>query len=260
MTDPTAEFLSDLRLQLKTVPELPTSLVPPSLKAGYRCQRALVERLCKAHGSSSSIGYKVALTSATAQALVGYPAPVFGHMLSHSSTFGDTHLDRASFTTCIIEVEFAFRLRKDVPAGRYDRESIEPYIGAVMPSIEIVDHRFAALDRMTAPVLAADNAIHGGWIAGVERSDWRGFEFDSHAVRLLVNGEETLSGAGDRVLGHPLNVMAWLASELSDNELALKAGDYVTTGLATDGIYDAQQGDVLTADFGDLGAVTLTLD
>ena len=60
-----------------------------------------------------------------------------------------------------------------------------------------------------------------------------------------------------RVLGHPLDVLVWLANQLPDHGPTLREGDYVTTGLTTDGIYDAQAGDTVTADFGELGAVTL---
>ena len=83
------------------------------------------------------------------------------------------------------------------------------------------------------------------------------YDLGTHAVRLLVNEEEVLSGAGDRTLGHPLTALAWLANELPAHGLDLHTGDCITTGLATDGIYEAKQGDHLVADFGKLGQATL---
>jgi hypothetical protein len=44
------------------------------------------------------------------------------------------------------------------------------------------------------------------------------------------------------VLGHPLDVMAWLADELPRFGLQLRAGDFVTTGVATD-VFEAGAGD-----------------
>lgn len=256
MTEETVGFLAGLRLEQRTVECLPENLVPASLEEGYVMQRHLVERLCAARGGAP-IGYKVALTSETAQSLVGYPAPVFGHMLSHSHWRSGATLAASQFTTRIIETEFAFRFAMDVPPEPQTRESIVDYIGALVPSIELVDHRFAGLDRMDAPTLAADNAIHGGWIESAAQTRWQHLDLAHHTVSLRVNGAEILTGAGDRVLGHPLEVLAWLANTLPQHGLALKAGDFVTTGLATDGIYAAQAGDEVIADFGSLGQVAV---
>ena len=238
------ELLFALRQEMRSIPQVPSEFEPTDMVAGYVVQRELCAALSAANGGRA-IGYKVALTSTTAQALVGYPAPVFGTMLSSTFWGNPARLEAERFTTRIIETEFGFRIGRDVPPGQYTRAQITEYVAAVMPSIEIVDYRFAALDRMTAPVLAADNAIHGGWIKGEAVTDWPLAELDTHEVSLRINGVEKLTGAGDRVLGHPLEVLAWLANELSAHGRTLSAGDYVSTGLATDGIYDARAGDNL---------------
>jgi 2-keto-4-pentenoate hydratase len=250
------ELLFSLRQELRSIPQVPVELEPPDMAAGYAAQRELCNALCAAN-DGRPMGYKVALTSATAQSLVGYPAPVFGTMLSSMFWRNPAKLQADQFTTRIIETEFGFRIGRDVPPGKYSRAQIAQFVAAVVPSIELVDHRFAALDRMTAPVLAADNAIHGGWIQGEAVADWPLTELYTHEVSLRINGVEELTGAGDRVLGHPLEVLAWLATELSKYGESLSAGDYVTTGLATDGIYDACAGDNVVADFGALGQVTV---
>jgi len=64
-------------------------------------------------------------------------------------------------------------------------------------------------------------------------------------------------GSGAAVLGHPLNVMAWLADELPRFGLGLRRGDVVTTGVATD-VFEAGSGDSCVADFGPFGTVTVT--
>ena len=63
----------------------------------------------------------------------------------------------------------------DVPAGpAYTAETIREFIGAALPSIEIVDHRYRDWQAVGAPSLLADNAIHGAWVAGEPSADWRG--------------------------------------------------------------------------------------
>ena len=66
-----------------------------------------------------------------------------------------------------------------------------------------------------------------------------------------------LTGSGGNVLGHPLEVVAWLANELPRHGLALSRGDFVTTGVTTDEIYPAEAGERLLADFPGIGQVEL---
>jgi 2-keto-4-pentenoate hydratase len=58
------------------------------------------------------------------------------------------------------------------------------------------------------------------------------------------------------VLGNPLTVVAWLANELPQFGRKLQKGDKITTGLTT-GVYLANPGDHLTADFGVMGRVEM---
>ena len=146
--------------------------------------------------------------------MVGADAPVFGRLTSCRLHDSPCTLQASHFTTCIIEAEFGIRIGASVPGrGRpHDRRSIAAHVSTVMPSIEIVDHRFAGLDRLDLRSLAADNAIHGAWIRGPETRRWQQLDLASHPVSLRVDGTEVTSGAGDRVLGHPFEALAWLAN------------------------------------------------
>ena len=64
------------------------------------------------------------------------------------------------------------------------------------------------------------------------------------------------AGSGAAVLGHPLNVVAWLANELPRHGRHLRRGDKVTTGTAAP-VYFANPGDHVIADFGAFGHVEL---
>ncbi|MFT5175893.1 MAG: 2-keto-4-pentenoate hydratase [Gammaproteobacteria bacterium] len=255
----TSEFLFDLRRDNRAVEALPEALCPADLTSAYAAQALLVDRLC-AHWHGQTAGYKIALTSPTAQSLLGVPHPVFGRLISSRCYDSGTSLTAGEYCTRIIEVEFAFVMATDVPRSStpYSAVSIAPYITSLHPAIEIVNHRFAALDRLNACSLAADNAIHGSFVQGPAASAWHDYDLGAHAVRLLVNDEPILSGAGDRTLGHPLNALAWLANALPIHDLDLRAGDFITTGLVTDGIYHALPGDHLIGDFGALGQVAVT--
>ena len=187
-------------------------------------------------------------------------APFFGVLMSHSSHRSPATLRGTDFTVRCAEAEFGFEMAADVPAGpTYTADTIRDFIGAAMPSIEIVDHRYHDWKTVGAPSLLADNAIHGAWVMGEPYAGWRQIDFAKHPVKLVVNGERTFTGSGAAVLGNPLSVVAWLANELPKFDRRLRRGDRITTGVTTD-IYLAQPGDRLLADFGMMGRVSLEFD
>ena len=57
------------------------------------------------------------------------------------------------------------------------------------------------------------------------------------------------------VLGHPANGVAWLANKLAPHGESLPAGQVILAGSFTRPVF-VGEGDVIHADFGDLGAVT----
>lgn len=254
-----AECLFEMRLTRKPVAALPADVAPRTLAEGYEAQEVLVRKLM-AHFGSRPIGYKIACTSEIAQKALAVDAPFFGVLLSHSSHPSPAALPASGFTVRCAEAEFGFEMADDVPAGAtYTADSIKPFVGAVRPSIEIVDHRYHSWKTVGAPSLLADNAIHGAWVFGAAVSEGLPeMNFATHPTALVVNGERTFPGSGAAVLGDPLNVLAWLANELPKFGRRLCKGDLVTTGLTTD-VYLADPGDRLEADFGALGRVSLTL-
>ena len=257
-TAETARFLRSLRLRHERADALPPALMPPDLASAYRAQALLVAGLCEQWGGETA-GYKVALTNPAAQRMLDVPHPVFGRLLTARLHESGVTLRAADYVIRLIEVEVGFRMAADVPLveGGHDRRSIAGYVGPLYPAIELVEHHFAGIDRFTPESLASDNAIHGAWIHGAPVDDWHGLDLAAQPTRLVVNGEERLTGSGGNVLGHPLEVVAWLANELPRHGLALSRGDFVTTGVTTDEIYPAEAGERLLADFPGIGQVEL---
>lgn len=250
------DYLLELRRTRRPVAALPADVVPRSLAEGYEVQERLVKRLLDQTGGRP-IGYKIACTSELAQKALGVEGPFFGVLLSPSTHASPATLPGDDFTVRCAEAEFGFEMAEDVPAGpAYTAETVRPFIGAALPSIEIVDHRYHDWKAVGAPSLLADNAIHGAWVPGEPYTNWRDIDFARHPVTLIVNGERTFPGSGAAVLGNPLNVVAWLANELPRFGRRLRRGDRVTTGVTTD-IYLARPGDRLAADFGPIGRVSL---
>ncbi|AMV24845.1 2-hydroxyhexa-2,4-dienoate hydratase [Gemmata sp. SH-PL17] len=251
------EYLFEMRSTQRPVAALPADLVPQSIAEGYLVQERLVGKILNQFGSRP-IGYKIACTSELAQKALGVDGPFFGVLMSHSSYSSPATLRGSDFVVRCAEAEFGFEMGADVlPGPVYTADTIRPFIGTAMPSIEIVDHRYHDWQTVGAPSLLADNAIHGAWVAGEPYADWRDLDFARHPVTLVVNGEQTFPGSGAAVLGNPLNVVAWLANQLPKFGRRLGRGDRVTTGITT-GIYLARPGDHLAADFGPLGQVSMS--
>ena len=251
-----ATELLDMRANRRVVPDLPAPLRPQTLGDAYAIQHRVVAGLLAPAGGQR-IGFKVACTNDIAQAALQIDRPLFGRLMSQTTSPSGATLAADQFTHRVVEAEFGFRVGSDVEPvdGGHTPDTIAEHIDALIPAIEIVDHRFESW-AVGALRVAADNAIHGWWIHGEAVTDWRGHDLAAAAVSVTRNGELVTTGSGAAVLGHPLNVMAWLADELPQFGVQLRRGDVVTTGVATD-VFEAAPGDTCVADFGPFGTVTV---
>ncbi len=245
-----------MRTTHRVEPNLPASLRPADLADSYAIQDAVVAGLlAAAPDDARTIGYKCACTSPIAQEALRIDRPVFGQLLSHTTSPSGATLDASRFVHRVIEAEFGFVVGRDVRPveGGHTHATIADHIDAVVPAIEIVDHRYESWAIGALPI-AADNAIHGWWIHGEPVADWRHLDLAAAAVSVERDGAVVTTGTGANVLGHPLTVMAWLADELPRFGRRLRAGDRVTTGVTTD-VFEAEAGDSIRATFDALGAV-----
>ncbi len=254
-----ATELLDMRAHRRVVPDLPLPLRPETLADAYAIQDQVAAALV-AQADGRCIGYKVACTNDIAQAALQIDRPLFGRLMSQTTSPSGATLAADRFTHRVIEAEFGFRVGTDVEPvdGGHTHETIAAHIDALIPAIELVDHRFESW-AVGALRVAADNAIHGWWIRGEPYTDWRGHDLAAATVSVTRNGELVTTGSGAAVLGHPLTVMAWLADELPRFGRQLRAGDVVTTGVATD-VFEAARGDSCVADFGPFGTVSVAFD
>lgn len=257
-----AAFLYDLRMTHQIVPGMPEASKPASLSEAYQTQEALVSQLLDLRGGQT-VGYKVACTNQSAQALLKVDGPFYGCLLSATTyrySGRPVNLVADQFTLRAIEAEFTLEIGQDIPARseRYSAAEIAPFIKSIIPSIEIVHWRYEAFGPAGGLAILADNAIHGAHVIGAPQSgSWTGDELDQVPVKLYVNEELKEEGGSHNVMGSPFNVLAFLIEELAGQDRMLKAGDLVTTGVTTD-IYMAEAGDTVRADFDRFGQVEVT--
>src|SRR5262245_15465189 len=165
-----------MRANRRVVPDLPLRLRPQTLTDAYAIQDRVVAALL-AQSGGGCIGFKVACTNEIAQAALQIDRPVFGRLMSQSTSPSGTTLAADNFTHRVIEAEFALRIGDDVEPvdGGHTQVTIADHIDALIPSIEIVDYRFESW-AVGALRIAADNAIHGWWLHGDPVTDWQGHD------------------------------------------------------------------------------------
>jgi 2-keto-4-pentenoate hydratase len=124
------------------------------------------------------------------------------------------------------------------------------------PAIEIVDTRFEKGFDVGGLWVVADGSANLAFVHGPAIEGWRELSLPEQQVRVLVNGTQMTSGSGAAVLGDPINVLTWLVDHLHGRGIALKAGDWVSTGLLTE-VISIRSGDGYVADFESLGQVKI---
>ncbi|NKB77518.1 MAG: hypothetical protein GKR96_10870 [Gammaproteobacteria bacterium] len=257
---PATDFLLEKRFYKEVVDNIPESMYPKSESDAYEVQRQIVSHLLF-HNQSSVCGYKLACTNDSAKNALGVDGPFSGCMLSHSTYSNGRSLVAEDFVLRIVEQEFAFMLDQDVPfpGTPYTAETVKPFIGALIPAIEVVDHRYTDFTKVGKAALIADNAIHGVSILGERNNDWKHLDLSTCRTQLFVNDKLAANGSGENVLGNPLNAVSWITNHLQSRGIELKAGNFITTGTTCD-VYLASAGDQIKADFGELGSVSTSFE
>jgi len=220
---------------------------------GYAIQRHLVARLV-ADGESVR-GYKLGLTSAPMQELLGVDQPDFGPVFA-STVLGDgeaVHLDR--FIAPRIEAEIGVVLGADLHGpGCTAADALRAAAGLV-PAMEIVDSRIRNWKIKLADTVA-DLASNGAVAVSADAVPIQGFDPRLIGMVFTRNGELVATGAGAAALGDPLGAVAWLANALHPMGITLRAGHLIMTG-ALHAMVPLGPGDAFRAEFDRLGSISV---
>jgi 2-oxo-hept-3-ene-1,7-dioate hydratase len=230
-----------------------------SIDDGYTIQREWVKlELADGHRIK---GRKIGLTSRAMQQASQINEPDYAPLMDDMffETGAEIPVDR--FIAPRVEVELAFILEKPLRGPGVTLTDVLGATAYVVPALEIIDARIEQFDRETrAPRKVfdtiADFAANAGIVTGGRpvRPDaldlrWVGALLYKNAVI-----EETGLAAG--VLNHPATGVAWLANKIAPYDEQLNPGDVVLGGSFTRPT-QAVRGDVLHADYGPLGNISM---
>jgi 2-keto-4-pentenoate hydratase len=161
----------------------------------------------------------------------------------------------------VAEPEFAFRMRSDLPprSSPYTVREVLDAVDTLHPAIEIPDSRFADFVSAGSAQIIADNACAHLFVLGAPTTaDWRALDLVEEKPVITLRGQQ-YTGHGKNVLGDPRVALAWLANELRELGVTLRAGQVVTTGTCHPPL-PIQAGDRFEVDFGLLGKVSVKFE
>ena len=160
-----------------------------------------------------------------------------------------------------MECEFAFRLTADLPlrGDLYRRADVAEII-VFHPAIELTGSRYAAAGAERQPTtheVIADNGSANGFVFGPPLPTWQSIPFTTLPIDARLDGAPLEVYTGVQRYD-PVQAVADTGTALAERGIALKAGDYVSTGSTTVPV-PIRAGQTLVAVFEDLPALELTL-
>ena len=220
---------------------------------GYAIQAAIEK-----YSDRPLFGWKIAATSEAGQKHINVDGPMAGRVLGETVIPDGGTASMAGNEMRVAEPEFAFRMRIDLPPrpAPYTQQQVVDAVDTLHPAIEIPDSRFADFVSAGAAQIIADNACAHQFVLGPPATaDWRALDLVEERPVITLRGQQ-FTGHGRNVLGGPLIALTWLANELRQLGVTLKAGQVVTTGTCHPPL-PIQAGDRVECDFGLLGKVSV---
>ena len=230
----------------------------PSLRPSDRNEAYAIQAAIEKYSSESLFGWKIAATSEAGQKHINVDGPMAGRILAETVIADGGTASMVGNEMRVAEPEFAFRMRVDLPARStpYTLQQVLDAVDTLHPAIEMPDSRFADFVGAGAAQIIADNACAHLFVLGpATTSDWRTRDLVEERPVITLRDRQ-FTGHGKNVLGDPRVALTWLANELRQLGMTLKAGRVVTTGTCHPPL-PIQAGDRVECDFGSLGKVSV---
>lgn len=225
------------------------------MEDGYAIQQHLV-RMLTDDGETIS-GYKLGLTSAPMQTLLGVDSPDFGPVFASTIYRDGAELPVDRFIAPRVEAEIGVILGSDLAGPHCTPADALQATRGLVAAVEIVDSRIRDWKIKLADTVA-DLASSGAIALSSLVVPIDGFDPRLIGMVFTRNGEVIATGAGAAALGDPLAAVAWLANTLAPMGVTLPAGSVIMTG-ALHAMVPVAPGDVFRADFDRLGPITIRM-
>jgi 2-keto-4-pentenoate hydratase len=227
-----------------------------TISDAYQIQLEVIGK--KVKEGNEVIGKKVGLTSKAMQQMLGVDEPDYGHLLDDMKINDEAKVKIAEFISPRVEAEIGFILEQDLVGPNVNYLDVLMATKYVVPTIEIIDSRISDW-KIKLVDTVADNGSSARVVVGEKLNTIEGLDLRSQGMILYKNDELVATGSGTAALGHPAQAVAWLANKLHEFGITLKAGELILPG-ALSGAIAVNEGDMIVADFGPLGTVSVTFE
>ncbi|MGH9246506.1 MAG: 2-keto-4-pentenoate hydratase [Acidimicrobiales bacterium] len=247
-----------LKAKATRTPIDPLTDVDPDLTVAdaYRIQQELVSRLLGDDGRV--VGYKLGLTSAPMQEMMGVDRPDYGPVLSNMVFDDGVAIDLGEYIQPRVEAEIALVLDSPLRGPGVTAMHAARAVAGAVPAIEMVDSRVKNWKIKLVDTIS-DLASSAAIILGSRVAPVEGWDPRLCGMVVAKNGATVDTGAGAAALGNPVAAVAWLANTLAPFDVTLEPGWFVMTG-ALHRAFHVEPGDVVRAEFDRLGPVTVRFE
>jgi 2-keto-4-pentenoate hydratase len=244
---------SDISYAVRTLLEARRSglqVAPPFALPNRSAVYAVQDGVAQATGPVA--GWKVGARTPTAEP---NPAPLLaGALVSSPATF-----DGRAMHMIGVEIEISFHIVRDI-AGRTTpvvHEEALAVVGDAFVGMEVVDTRLANFQQIDPEWLLADNQMNHALVVGQSIENWKGLDWASLQVKLVVDGNTIVDQRGGLGAVDPVRPLAWMIDHAVRQRGGIRKGQAITTGSWT-GLRYFPPGTRARGEFVGLGAVEST--
>lgn len=247
-----AQRLLKAEASAKPVPPLTQRHPGMELEDAYAIQAMTLDE--KVRLGARRCGHKIGLASPARRGAAGAPEPMRGRLLDTMFLPNGVTVDTARLIIPRVEIELAFVLGERVAGPHADLATILGATEYVTPALDVIDAR-TQFPRTPVDSIA-DNDSAAAVVLGGRRISPKDVDLRWAGAILYRNRIAQESGVAGALLEHPAHSLVWLADSLSGVNEALEPGDVLLSGAFTRPMA-VKLGDVVYADFGPLGAISL---
>jgi 2-keto-4-pentenoate hydratase len=252
-----ARDLAEAWLSGGTIP-LPRAGEGPATRADAY---AIQDRMAELIGAKVA-GWKVGATVRAVQVFEGHDGPLPGRVFADRLFESGAKIPAGLFAGVKVECEFAFRLTRELPAGKgpVTRDQIAGSL-TFHPAFELAGSRFApGTGNRGANTFdgIADNGSGGAAVLGAAVADWQSLPFDTMEIDAHIDDSPPIQIYTGAYRRDPVTIVAETFSDLRARGVELPAGTCVLTGslsLPT----PVRKGQTVTATFKGLPQLSFSL-
>ncbi len=201
-------------------------------------------------------GFKVGLTAAAMQEMLGVAEPDYGHLLDDMFVADGGTIPASRLCAPRAEVEVAFVLKDRLQGPGVSANDVIEATAHLKPAIEVIDSRIRDW-KIKLPDTIADNASSARVVVGSGAVPVGAVDLPAIGAVLRRNGQIVETGTGSAVMGNPAEAVAWLANTLHAFGVTLEPGWLVLPGSCTRAV-DVAPGDLIEGEFDGLGRVRVS--